>query len=586
MKSNLMKKIRRNQDRLSLSFVIVLFAIITILLIYINSNTSFLGRSYRDVYLYLIYALRLSGVQFTGYAYVNNLPPLIPFLTSILFRLGFVNTNSIFIVCGIFYFIGCVYFYKLLRLRFRNPYALTGAIIYGCLSINLLWAANGTIDIPSVSLSILALYALIMAVDKNQKYFYLAFPALVLAFFAKYTAALMLVVMALYYILRIFSRRKLRNYWKNTVGGIILGFITSLPYIVYVIVNKYSFGFLSQSSEVAGEAARQSHLSHPVVNDIGYYLTHVIKCISNFDILSYFIVLVFIAGIILILYRTKIILKVTYNQQHILLFGRNVPLSIIYKLIIICIMCLIVIFLTAGTFSVLISEILLFAIIYFMGVLSNKVIGKYNHIPRKRKYKYFNFDILMFAWFFSYLVFFTSHVTKAERYFITMAPGFIALIILSLTLILNTDRIRNISFDLKSNHRKDYNIKLKTIVVLLLSVIFIVSAAYSLDASKYDPLVSQEENMTAYLNSNYPDYVNTVVSANRAPIYVWYLHKEVKPISISNNSTILNYRLKKYNVTYYIGNDSSLEVEHFDKIKNYGNVTLYKKEDDYNYGYY
>ena len=82
----LMKYLRRNQNKISLSFVIVLFAIMTTYIIYVNSSSNILGRSFRDVYFYLIYALRFSGVSISGYNYINNLPPLIPFLTSILFR--------------------------------------------------------------------------------------------------------------------------------------------------------------------------------------------------------------------------------------------------------------------------------------------------------------------------------------------------------------------------------------------------------------------------------------------------------------------------------------------------------------------
>ena len=47
----------------------------------------------------------------------------------------------------------------------------------------------------------------------------------------------------------------------------------------------------------------------------------------------------------------------------------------------------------------------------------------------------------------------------------------------------------------------------------------------------------------------------------------------------SNDSTIRTYNLKKDNVTYYIGNDSSLEVKNYDKIINFDNVTLYKKSE-------
>ena len=145
MEFELMKYLRRNQNKISLSFVIVLFAIMTTSIIYVNSSSNILGRSFRDVYFYLIYALRFSGVSISGYNYINNLPPLIPFLTSILFRLGYVNFTSIFIVTGIFYFLGGVYFYKLLRIRFNNFYSVLGAVLYSCLTLNInavIWAST------------------------------------------------------------------------------------------------------------------------------------------------------------------------------------------------------------------------------------------------------------------------------------------------------------------------------------------------------------------------------------------------------------------------------------------------------------
>ncbi|MDO5850648.1 MAG: hypothetical protein Q4P14_05470, partial [Methanobacteriaceae archaeon] len=101
--------------------IVVLFAIIvSFSIIYINSSSNILGSSYRDAYLYLIQALKWSGYNITGYDYVNYLSPLIPFLTAILFKLGFVSESSLFLTSGIFYIFGIIGIYYLLKLRFNN----------------------------------------------------------------------------------------------------------------------------------------------------------------------------------------------------------------------------------------------------------------------------------------------------------------------------------------------------------------------------------------------------------------------------------------------------------------------------------
>nr|WP_269432370.1 glycosyltransferase family 39 protein [Methanobrevibacter arboriphilus] len=91
-----------------------------------------------------------------------------PFLTSLLFKLGFVSETSIFAVTGIFYILGVLGFFSLLRLRFRNLMAVLGSIIYAGISINMLWVANGTIDIPSISITILSIYFFVLGIEKNQ----------------------------------------------------------------------------------------------------------------------------------------------------------------------------------------------------------------------------------------------------------------------------------------------------------------------------------------------------------------------------------------------------------------------------------
>lgn len=87
----------------------------------------------------MIEALRFSGHSTGGHDHVNYLSSLIPFLTPLLFRLGFVSETSIFIVTRIFYILGVLGVYSLLKIRFKNPMAVFRAIVYADFSINLIW---------------------------------------------------------------------------------------------------------------------------------------------------------------------------------------------------------------------------------------------------------------------------------------------------------------------------------------------------------------------------------------------------------------------------------------------------------------
>jgi len=82
----------------TMPFVITLFFSISImiLLVFINTQYKLLDSNHLDIYLYLIQAFEFSGYNIVGnnYNYINNLSPLIPFLTSLLFRIGFVNEKQ------------------------------------------------------------------------------------------------------------------------------------------------------------------------------------------------------------------------------------------------------------------------------------------------------------------------------------------------------------------------------------------------------------------------------------------------------------------------------------------------------------
>ena len=131
-----------HKDKFPLFAVVAFSIFICLALIIINSSSNILGHNYRDAYLYLIQAYHFAGTPIGGYDYVNYYSPLIPFLTSLLFRLGFVSEASLFAVTGLFYPIAVIGIYFLLNLRFDKFYSMLGAILYGSMSINLMWTAN------------------------------------------------------------------------------------------------------------------------------------------------------------------------------------------------------------------------------------------------------------------------------------------------------------------------------------------------------------------------------------------------------------------------------------------------------------
>ena len=207
-----------HKEKFPLMAVVAFSIFICLALIIINSSSNILGHNYRDAYLYLIQAYHFAGTPIGGYDYADYYSPLIPFLTSILFRLGFVSETSLFTVTGLFYPIAAIGIYFLLNLRFNKFYSMLGAVLYGSMSINLMWTANGTLDIPSVALSIWAVYFFIKGLECNQKYFYLSFPLLVLSVFAKYTGALTILVMIAYFISKRYIIGNIVTYIKIILG--------------------------------------------------------------------------------------------------------------------------------------------------------------------------------------------------------------------------------------------------------------------------------------------------------------------------------------------------------------------------------
>ena len=595
-------------------FVILLFSItIMILLVIINTSQEILG-NYRDTYFYLIQGLRFAGYEIGGYEYVNYLSPLIPFLTSLLFRLGFINESSIFIVTGIFYPLGVLGIYLLLKQRFNTIMSLFGSFLYAGFSINLLWAANGTIDIPSVSLTIWAIYFMILAVDKNQKYFYLAFPIAILAFFTKYPAGLVIPLMIFYLASKPNISHNIIKFYKNFLGGLITGFVTAIPFFMYFYLNKIPLGFINQAQEIA---TRNTGLIRQidVDNNIFYYFLNLPRFIYNPNhILSWFIIAIVVVGLSIAIYKAIKLLQNRYinskrfSHGKIKIFNKKVPSKFYFILIFFNIIIIGISFLTTSKISFIYSEIIFFLSIFTLSYLMNKLLNIYSSATVYN----FNLYLLMFAWFFSYMIFFSAHLTKVDRYFTTMAPAFVFFTTLALNIILNSldkqkifnnlekDQIVNTEKDLIANSKNGFIVNsekdliakrkksktylkkiketnLKSIVPLVIMSILIISTFGYLTIDKRDQIVHDERAIVQWLSNHDNDYQSKVIWAERGPIFTWYMKKEVIYVNWQINPSQLSEDMIKNNTTYFISIQRNLEIPKFSKIKTIGEVSVYKR---------
>ncbi|MDR2967076.1 MAG: glycosyltransferase family 39 protein [Methanobacteriaceae archaeon] len=581
--------INLHQNKLSILFILLFFFIITALLIWINTSEGILGRSYRDVYFYLIQGLRLSGYEIGGYEYVNYLSPLIPFLTSLLFRLGFINESSIFIVTGIFYPLGILGVYSLLKLRFNNIMSVFGSILYGCLSINLLWAANGTIDIPSVSLTIWAIYLMVLAVDKNQKYFYLGFPVAIIAFFAKYTAGLAIPLMIFYLVSKPNISQNIKKYYKNFFGGLIAGLFTAIPFFSYFYLNNIPLGFINQVQEIATSTTGLP-TKVEMNNNLFYYFTNLPRFIYNPNhILSWLILAIVIIGLTIGIYKAIILLKNSYDNSNkfhkgkFKIFNKKISNKLYYILLFLSILIIGISFLTTGKISFFYSEIIFFLSILSLSYLMNKIINIYSSVTLEN----FNHDLLMGVWFFSYMIFFSAHLTKVDRYFTTMAPAFAFFVTLALNFIINcldSEKIKNYikrtNFHMKKTNIFSKNVKItnvKNIIPLVIIAILIISSLGYLTINKHDSIVHDERATVKWLSNYDNNYQSKVIWAERGPIFTWYMKKEVIYVNWLIEPSTLSKNMLKNNTTYFISVHENVEIPSYSKIKTIGEVSIYEK---------
>ena len=512
------------KDKKELLFITIISTILVIYYINFNAN---LGIYCSDVYVYLLNALYYSGTNIHSTRSIY-LSPVVCYLTSLLFDLGYVDKVAIFIVTGILAIIGNIGLYLLLRLKFNNLLSLTGTIIYSTLALNLTWLANGSLDIPAASITIWIAYFTIIAIKDNPKYYTAVFPLLVIGFFTRYTVALVVPALALYYLYE-----KGIKITKNDLKYIAIGLFFAIIICSVILWTTYSMGGGNLVFDKLVKGGVEGNLGSSNDNaynpDFGYYLVNMGNFISssnttfmgktpylgNPTILAGFVFLILIVGGALWVKRTKFEL----NKSKI------------------CgtILCLIAL-LTFAQFSSTITIILTFIGLYLIGKDSEHKMG-----------------LIMLCWILVYLIFQSYYVVKVNRYIIPIFPA------LTYFIMVGVEEI-------------NAKITRKNIIPIILIVLFLIQGfAFTLTFEDTNEFSAPEE-MSDYIKANIDNWSEIKIGNYNIRPYYWYLGLNSPGIESSHPEKII-----ENNVSYYISNVKQTNLTNYTEIKQIDNLYLYKK---------
>lgn len=537
----------------------------TLITVYLLIDQVYVGVPYYDVFVYLNNALIYAGIS-VGNMSVIYLPPLMPFLTSLFFRLGLISSNVIFIIDGVIFVFGVIGLYLLLNERFNEIQSSIGCLIFISFPLIYSWAVSGGIDVPGLSFSIWVLYFLVKGVRENNKYLYLVLPMLSLAFLTRYTAVILVFPIILYLLI---NRNNLINNIKKIGIGVLPSLIIVTPFLTYFYLNLGNLNALINIffSTASGSAT--------AVHDVGYnpdrlyYLTHLLNYISigpltgvysqllnpstGFPtILSYIIVVIIVFGLGIYVYRIllKGEIQGTYSSNKVKTY---------YKLIILIILS------TVGVTSFFLESYLITEIIIILTLFTGYQLLKDINI------KNLDIDFLFLSWFLAFFIFHSVILLKADRYFITMIPAFTYFIILALSIIIEKYKVK-----FKQESLKTWGL------YVIVGFIFISSAsAVHTGHSFIRGYEYTVQSASDWLEEYDPNYENEKIYSNYDPAFTWTLKKEVLfavPSQYNNSNTFSQY-LTNNSANYYLDvyTEPKINIPGYHIIKNVSNIAIYQK---------
>ncbi|MDR1721647.1 MAG: glycosyltransferase family 39 protein [Methanobrevibacter sp.] len=504
------------------------------------------------------------------------LPPFIPFLSSLFFRIGIYQTWAIMLISTIFFFFSIIGFYLLLNLRFSKRNSFIFSILFMLTPIVFSWASRGNVDIPLLCLIIWSMYVLIRGFEKNSSFLYLLFPLLALGFLTKYVFGLILIPISFYFIINIIEGKLDYIKIKKIVIGLFFGILILVPYF-YISMNLFGkiLPFLSQVNEVMGgtgiktEAYDFNGSKLFYVKNIVYILNSSIKLnnIINTESIAYFTLI--LASLIGLIGYVKNIIKKTYDNR--------LKTKIKYILFFIMFISLLSVFYFKFTIISIVFAYLLFLILY--------------GITKKHSNLFIKMDITLLLLGITFLIFFSLFDIKSIRYILPVIPvlyffilvGMENLYLIGKILIKRLNKLKPQETQVK--FLKKYKIIFGICLILLISISVFPSLPQYINFTD-DKIFEKNFETDLVYNwfiknvKNPKDEKIYVNNQSSVAVYNWYLKQPVYLIKKppKNRSKTISKELLEQNATVYIHmGRSSYNIPGYEKSRLTKQITIYKR---------
>ena len=493
-------------------------------------------------------------------------PPFFPFLISLIFRTGYVSTNIIFVLDGLMYIFGVIGLFFLFKLRFNNLQSFLGALLFAAFAEVITYVSSGFSDITGVSITIWMFYFLILAVKKDSKFFYLAFPFAMLAFLTRYNNALLIFPIFLYILI---NRHEIKNI-KHLFTGMIASFLFIIPVFIFFFEKFGNMFYPFMSTFGTTSTPRLAESAAYDANPLFF----IDKFPSFMGLEGFIAIFIILAGIFV--YGFLKFKRSSKDQKKLFNIPKIKKNSTKLKLALFTVLLLIFVF-SFGQILSYLSEVLFFILGYL-----------FYDLTKNLNVKDMDMHLLFFVWFMAFFIFHSVLSIKDNRYFVIMAPPVAYFLIFGLTEVSN-----RLKFKIKG-HNATFSL-----IALILTAIILLSAAYQLQgimqANEDDKITNENMVLASQWLMNYdPSYKDKVIYSDLWPYFSWYLitNVQIMPVFMdgqsysggvkkfdltSQDNMAYNKELDDNNADYYFCFREGLTLTYYKPIKQFGDLIIYKR---------
>lgn len=488
-----------------------------------------------DTYAYIDNALHMAGK--TSYFEVYR-SPVLSLITSIFYRLGWESLSTIYWVDAVFYVLAALGIYRLLRFRLRPAFSATAAVIFLSFPDIIENVTAGITDIAALSISIWLIVFFVLATEKDERYYLVAFPLFAVSFLTRFSASVMVFPIVLWILLR---GNVLRQMKVLASGALLAGGILAVDMYYYWLKTGVPYIQFTRTFEVATLTTNVGKdIAAPKAPPIWWFQN--LPRMLSLGWVKWVLLVVLAAGLLVWAYdfwrRTKRE-KPQAGNTVLLLF----------------------IALTALLFF---SDVqFIYACVILMGVL---LLAK----PLLKLDDQSSFEILMVFWLISYLIFHGHMLAKVSRYFIPMVPGVVFLMAAGLQIVV--DRLKP----------KPVRTLVTVVVVASLCVVAAVSFKASLDRvynmGEWNPYVKGLEQTRTWFARNVGDR-KVDVYADYFVGMPWYLRNyRILPQEPLATKSAYSHTLDKNNVEYFVSIHAAEPLPSFRIRQKTGGFTIYERD--------